>query len=352
MTRNPFKNIGILVVADLAKRFWPTYLLVGLMAAVILVFQTAGLANITQILSSSKTSGFVIPMHLQKFFPHIYFGKLAGLAISFVLLVSSLILIYFSRKLTVKLMIKYESVCATEIMERLAREVSLKDRSDRQIMTLLSKDCRFGGRIAQELSNIIMPLGMLVIGLPLMVYISPPSTAILVGILFVTTLTYGWLAKRAHRISAAMETSAAQDSKLKKQLIQEMRQNNLPPEKLPMLPHKAFAAAYYRRLVMPYLGILVGGVQLATSLVIITWLAIENSGMLSISSTIVYVYLAVLLLTQLRTAAKVFANFHVFLAYFQRAFIIIKDIEPAEYGITPAAAGTFDLATDDEDEIV
>ncbi len=42
---------------------------------------------------------------------------------------------------------------------------------------------------------------------------------------------------------------------------------------------------------------------------------------------VVYAFVAVLAFNQLRVGPKVFANFHVFLAYFQRALVLIHDMQ-------------------------
>lgn len=349
-------NIGLLVVGDVAKRFWPIYLLIGVFSALILVSQAAGLANILHIFSGN--SSFSLPLHLQKFFPLLTLNKLTLLLASSFLLILSLIITFISRKLIVNMMIKYESICAGEIIKRvLDHNPAIEDKNDKQIITLLSKDCRFGGRIAQELSNIVMPLGALVVALPIMFYINFFVTVILLVVLFLTTLTYGWLARRAYRISSAMETGATSDSQLKKQLVSDIQKKDFDLSKtpLPNLPHQDFVHAYNQRLMMPYLGLLIGGIQLTLSLTIMASLIVEGNGLLfggSVSAAVLYGFLAVFTLSQLRTTSKVFANFHVFLNYFQRAFVIIKGLDSFKYGIITSPVDIYGVPPADEDEIL
>ena len=86
---------------------------------------------------------------------------------------------------------------------------------------------------------------------------------------------------------------------------------------------------------MPHYGILIGGMQFAFCLGILgLWFITTRKADTNIAGIVFYGYIASFTLNHLRPMAKVFTNFHVFLAYFQRAFVIIKGISSAQLELT------------------
>lgn len=71
----------------------------------------------------------------------------------------------------------YEKLRAARLLRRLEKEPRiLKAMSNNQVLILLSKGCRFGGRIAYELSNAVFPVGAAVVGLPILFYLNTYAT--------------------------------------------------------------------------------------------------------------------------------------------------------------------------------
>lgn len=320
---SPKKRVSILVLSDISQKFWHIYFLIGILSAITVLFQVLGLSMVL----SSFNGDFSLPFNLDEILMK-KVDELTIIVLSFFILSLSAAMMFFSRKLGIDIMIKYESLCADELIQRVHQQrLNTKDLSDVQIAILLSKDCRYGGRIIQEISNIVMPLGSSIIAFPIMFYLSYETTIVLIAILAITLPIYSRIAAKACLISTSLEQSAAKDSKTKKELISTIRKSKKKKIEIPSLPHPDFRRAYHQRLVMPHFGLLVGGIQLALSLVAISFL-FASTGM-HISGVILYGFLAVFTLSQLRSFSKVFASFHIFLTYFQRAFIIIKDIDPS-----------------------
>lgn len=321
---SPKNRISTLVLSDISQKFWHIYFLIGILSALTVVFQVTGLS----IILGSFNGDFSLPFNFDKILVE-NVDKLTMIVLAFFVLSLSAVMMFFSRKLGIDIMIRYESICSDELMQRVRKcSPATKDISDSQIVVLLSKDCRYGGRIIQEISNFVMPLGSSIIAFPIMFYLSYETTIVLIAILAITLPIYGRIATKARSISVSLEQSAIKDSKTKKELINIIRKNPKKKKlKIPSLPHPDFRRAYHQRLLMPHFGLLIGGIQLALSLVAIS-LLFASTGM-HISGVILYSFLAVFTLTHLRSFSKVFAGFHIFLAYFQRAFVIIKDIDPS-----------------------
>ena len=210
-------NVGVLVVLDILNKHLLGYGVIFLVSAAAFGLQVVGISTLVGCIRGTTS----------KYGEYLGSGP-GAILLSFLFLVASALLLYFVRVLGVRIMVAYEGYCAGRLMERIRkRSANVKDLGARTVLTLLSKDCRFGGRIAQEIGNVVMPAGIALIAFPAMFYLNWQATLIL---------------------------------------------------------------------------------------------------------------LAVLAFNQLRAVPKVFANFHVFLAYFQRAFVLIHDIQDRIR--LPAAAAT------------
>jgi hypothetical protein len=319
--------VSVLVLKDIFYKFWSQYILIGFYSSVTIGLQIIGIA----IILSSFNGNLHLPFGLEDRFLLKSMDKQKLIILSFFILSLSSVFMFLARKVTVHLMIEYESLCTKDLMSQiLNNRAEIEGKSDAEIITLLSKDCRFGGRIVQEISNIVMPLGFSIIAFPLLFYLNYEATIILMVVGAVTLLPYTLIAGKARSISYSFEESAAIDSRFKKEMIGNIRKRDGTVE-APSFPHPAFKRAYQQRLIIPHYGIFVGGIQIAFCFVALAlWFASSEASSIDIARIILYGFVAVFTLNQLRSVAKVFASFHVFLAYFQRAFIIIKGIEPSQ----------------------
>jgi ABC-type bacteriocin/lantibiotic exporter with double-glycine peptidase domain len=232
---------------------------------------------------------------------------------------------FIGRILTVNMMVDYESRTANSVFLRLSKKKKLKyDNSE--IIRLLSKDCRFGGRIVQEISNLVMPVCVAFVAFPFLFYINVQATLVVLLVILLTLIPYIYIASRASTVSYSFEQSAGKDSQYKKDAINRIKKQTARVKNV-SFPHEDFQKYYKKRLIMPHYGILIGGIQIAFCLVVLGWWAVslERSSP-HLGNIVLYGFVAVFMLNQLKSIAKVYANYHVFLAYFQRAFMVIKGI--------------------------
>lgn len=326
------KNFSVLVLSDLLKRYWSTYLVIGFFAILVPFFQTAG--TVLFIHAIRGDNNFTLPYNLHQFLPPIPSNHFMILILAALFLAVSLLIMFFSRKLAVGLMIRYEKECAEEIIRKFAaKDKLLEGKSNSQIIVMLSKDCRQGGRMALDIGSVVSPIGALLVILPIMFYISGITTFALTVLLGLTAIIYGSLSNRSHRIAQNLEESGIEDARMKKDLIAKIQADELSEEELAKisLPHDNFARAYNDRIMMPQIAAVFGGIQVLLSLILISLLI--GLGSSNLSLIVLYGTLAIYALTQLRAISKTFTNFHIFLAYFQRAFVIIKGINPEDYGL-------------------
>jgi ABC-type multidrug transport system fused ATPase/permease subunit len=336
--RNVLENVrsknlvSVLVLKDIFYRFWSQYILIGFYSSVTIGLQIIGIA----IILSSFNGNLHLPFGLEDRFLLKSMDKEKFIILSFFILSLSSVFMFLARKVIVHLMIEYESLCTKDLMAQiLNKRAEMESKSDGEIITLLSKDCRFGGRIVQEISNIVMPVGFSIIAFPLLFYLNYEATLILMVVGAVTVLPYTLIAAKARSISYSFEESAAVDSRFKKEMISNYRKTKGVFE-TSSLPHPAFKRAYQQRLIVPHYGILFGGIQIAFCLAALAlWFVSTETSSIDIAKIILYGFVGVFTLNQLRSVAKVFANFHVFLAYFQRAFIIIKEIDVSRVASLP-----------------
>jgi hypothetical protein len=318
------KNIGILVLKDIFCIFWLKYAFIGFLSGFSFILQMFGVA----ILLSSFNNKLKLPLDLQDLFVK-FFNDYQMVIFSFVLLSVSATLMFAGRKLIVGMMVDYEGICANQLFSVVTKSCS-QNLKDSEILRLLSKDCRFGGRVVQEISSVVMPMGIALVALPLLLYMNYYATFALFLVAIITLIPYFFIASKAREMSYSFENSASIDGQYKKQAIAHFRKVKNIDASI-SFPHSDFKDLYKQRLIMPHYGILIGGMQFAFCLGIMgLWFVITRESGANIASIVFYGYIASFTLNQLRPMAKVFANFHVFLAYFQRAFVIIKGISPTQ----------------------
>lgn len=321
-------NVGVLVVLDILNKHLLGYGVIFLVSAAAFGLQVVGISTLVGCIRGTTS----------KYGEYLGSGP-GAILLSFLFLVASALLLYFVRVLGVRIMVAYEGYCAGRLMERIRkRSANVKDLGARTVLTLLSKDCRFGGRIAQEIGNVVMPAGIALIAFPAMFYLNWQATLILFAVLAVTVVPYWLIARIAQSISYAFEASALLDGKYKSEMLEGIRNRTWGSRPVEM-PHPEFRKRYSQRLVVAHLGALAGGIQMALCLAVLSvWFVRQRLAGGGAANIVVYAFVAVLAFNQLRAVPKVFANFHVFLAYFQRAFVLIHDIQDRIR--LPAAAAT------------
>ena len=309
-------NIGVLVVMDILNKHLPGYAMIFLLSAAAFGLQVIGISTLVGGIRG-----------IQNKYSEYLGGGPGAIVVSFLFLVVSALLLYLVRVLGVRIMVAYEGYCAGRLVERIRKGCdNVRDLGNHAVITLLSKDCRYGGRIAQEISNIVMPAGIALIAFPAMFYLNWQATLIILVVLGVTVIPYSLIARFAKSISYSFETSTLLDGKYKNETLSGLRNRTVDSRPIEM-PHPEFKKQYAYRLIVAHLGALVGGIQMAVCLAVLSWwFARQRLAGDGAANIVVYAFVAVLAFNQLRAAPKVFANFHVFLAYFQRAFVLIHDM--------------------------
>ncbi len=310
-------SISFLVLWDIASRYWVHYLVLALMSALSFVLQIVGMT--TLVSSIRGTEG--------RFAAYIGTGG-AAIALAFVVLVVSAVCMLLSRILSVRLMVAYESYCGNRLVKLVRQgDARVKDLSDAALIRYLSKDCRFGGRIVQELSGLVMPAGIAAIALPMLLYLNHPVTLLIIAVLALSILPYKHIAKFAKMVSYAFETSAGQDGKYKKDMLGSIRDGTLDKKAYRGMPHPEFKRRYAHRLIVAHSGVFLGGLQLAVCLLVVSvWFNYRRHLGEEPANLVMYAFVAVLAFSQMRAVPKVVANFNVFLAYFQRVFAILHGL--------------------------
>lgn len=311
-------SIGFLVMWDIAARYWLQYMGVAFMSALSFLMQIVGVS--TLVSSIRGTDG--------RF--SVYLGTGVGaIVIAFVILIISAGCMFTSRALSIWLMVKYESYCSNRIVAMIRRgDVRLKDLPDNALIKYLSKDCRFGGRIVQELSGLVMPAGIAAIALPLLLYLNFQVTLLILAVFVLSVIPYMYMAKFAKNVSFLFEASAGQDGQYKKEILGQLREGTLTKNAYFGMPHPGFKRRYAHRLLIAHSGIFLGGIQLAVCLLVASlWFHYSRDVGGTPENLVMYAFVAVLAFSQMRAVPKIVANFNVFLAYFQRAFVIIHGLD-------------------------
>lgn len=257
-------------------------------------------------------------------------SEVLAIIMAFVLLILASGLLFLARALSVRVMVSYEGVCAQRLIRRFREQHEhIKDLHDNALIRHLSKDCRFGGRIAQEISGLVMPAGIAVVAFPVLLHLNYQATLIILFVLALTIIPYRLLGTWAQSVSYSFEKAAGEDGAYKKKVLSEIR-NHKEGKNADIMPHPGFRRAYAKRLIVAHSGVLVGGLQLALCLAVISfWFTYQRRLGVEPVNMVVYAFVGVLAFNQMKAAPKVFANFHVFLAYFQRVFVLIHDIQSA-----------------------
>ncbi len=317
---NRTPRIAWLVLRDILLRYAPLYVWIGVLSMAGFGMQLLGLSGILNAITDAA-----MPFGVEQWISLIEPGVAIGLA--FILLSLSAGVTFLARRCAIRMMIDYERHCAGLLFRKVAQGDSMMDGlNDSTLLRFLSKDCRFGGRIVQEISNIVMPVGVALLALPLLFYLDAGMTMILLAVMLIALAPFAWMALKAKEASHEHEEATRTDSEHKKEALKQVKAGSSSVSE-PVLPHPAFQRAYEKRLVIPQCGILVGMIQIALCLTVLAWwIAGAERPADDLGHYVFYSMVAVFALLQLRSAAKVFASYHVFLTYFRRAFVVIHGI--------------------------
>lgn len=321
-------NVGALVVLNILGRYWFRYLVIFLVSAAAFGFQVVGISTLVSCIRGTSN----------RYSQLLGTGSM-GMISGFLFLVVAAFLLFAARYLSVLTMVEYEGYCASRLIQRVRNKYdNVKDLDNAAVLKLLSKDCRFGGRIAQEISGVVMPAGIAMAAFPALLYLNLQATLILFLIISITAFPYWFIAKIAKTVSYQFELAAGLDGKHKKETLQAFREGKWDKSPVSM-PHPEFKKRYAHRLIIAHSGIMVGGIQMAVCLFTLSWwFSRQRLAGMEGANIVLYAFVAVLAFSQLKTLPKVFANFHVFLAYFQRAFVLIYDIKSIQ--VQPSSSET------------
>jgi hypothetical protein len=190
-----------------------------------------------------------------------FFNEYQMVSVSFIVLAISAILMFFGRKFVVEMMVDYERICADRLFSVVINDCK-QNFEDTKILRLLSKDCRFGGRLVQEISSVVMPLGISIVAFPIMLYINFFATIFLIFVAVFAIIPYFFIASKAKKLSILFENAASTDGQFKKQAIARFKKDKKFIEPI-SFPHEDFKSLYKQRLIVPHYGILIGGLQFA-----------------------------------------------------------------------------------------
>lgn len=268
----------------------------------------------------------------------------------------SIILVYISKIISVGIMIDYERYCVSVLSQKLvdtySRPLAL---CKKEYVGLCTKDCRFGGRLAFEISNSIMPVGVCIILIPTLFVLNPLLTSLILFVVILTMISQALLQPKIQRTARLMETLAKVDSLAKSSEFDGIAEttgqssSNKSYDFARRIPDPSFLDVYKTRLILPHLGNFIGGVSFVTILlVIIVFYSLEPSGLNQNEDYLYYCMIAFFCFSQMRTLSKIYVNISVFNEYFSRARHFI---ETGEYFSTQSK--TFfeeNIPIDDEQE--
>lgn len=248
----------------------------------------------------------------------------------------SIILVYISKIVSVGIMIDYERYCVSLLSQKLVESSSSQwALSKKEYVGMCTKDCRFGGRLAYEISNSIMPVGVCTILIPILFVLNTVLTSLIFLVVILTIISQAFLKPKIARTAHLMETLARDDANAK--LIEydkivaanDRSASNINYDFSRRIPDPGFLEVYKTRLILPHLGNFIGSASfLAILIVIIVFYSLESSIFTQNESYLYYCMIAFFCFSQMRTLSKIYVNISVFNEYFSRAR---QFIETGEY---------------------
>jgi len=314
------------VIRDVIVNYWPRLLLVGALSGIFAVSQGVLVA----LVMLSVDAGHAFPAPVQSVLAWMGNEIFLGFPLMVLLLGSfSALTMLQAMRIAVGMMVRYERHCVERLIRRLQPErEKLASYDDAQILQLLTKDCRYGGRIAFELTTAVFPSVISLIALPLLFYLNVFATLTLMIVIAVLIRIQAALWLRARQVSKNMEDHAPLDKTSKAKVLKALRamKDGEPLAKCPPVPDPRFLETYRQRLLMPHVGNTFGAFQAATALAVaVFWFTSMGADGADASSLVLYLAVAFFVMQQLRNVSKVFVNFHVFYTYFRRVFFVMRD---------------------------
>lgn len=239
----------------------------------------------------------------------------------------SVILVYLSKIVSVSIMVDYERFCVSAVSQKLlcASTKNIK-LSKKEFIVLCSKDCRFGGRLAFEISNSVMPVGVCAILIPTLFFLNGMLTILLLSVVVLAIISQLLLRPMIRQTAQLMETNASADSTAKSaeydRIVDAL---NAQDSKINLdfssrIPNKDFMKTYKNRLILPHLGNLIGGISYAIILVIIIgFYSLQHNQLNGHEDFIFYCLVAFFCFSQMKILSKIYMNISVFNEYFSRA---------------------------------
>lgn len=317
----------IYAVYDIAKLFWLRLLAISMIGAIFAITQTLlALIFLSRFTQSAQSLPFFDLGAVTQSLTPLAFG-----AVIFALGTFSAVFIFLSRIISISMMTDYEKHCVDKVLVRLeSNKAKVKTMAPKNLLVLLSKDCRFGGRIANEVSSLMLPISVNLIGIPILFYLDASATILLLTVILLTGYLQFMASKIARKVGFDLETAGYKDSAEKADFNKQF-QAWLSGKAADMkrhdfsMPHPDFVKSYRRRLAMPSLGQFIGTIGFTIAIAVLGIDFLREGRAFDGAKIALYIYVSFFALSQLRTVSKAYINSHVFFAFFQRAFTVMND---------------------------
>lgn len=246
----------------------------------------------------------------------------------------SVFTMYVIKKISINVMIGYEILGVKRLAIILAENSNSKKLDYGVINILMTKDCRFGGRMAYELSNVVFPISALILIFPYLMFLEIGLTVLIFALLLFVGASQLIFSNKSEEIASNMELHAKEDKIAKHAFLQLLEKGEYEgPKSSSSIPSPLFMETYKQRLMIPHKGNLIGGAQFIIVLAIIgAWFSF-----VSVQSTpadiLVYSVICLFAFSQAKTIPKSLANSIVFFSYYKRAFYIFLNPDESEFCI-------------------
>ncbi len=338
------KDFSFDIALDIFRHFWMQFFVIGGLSIMVIGTQ----AVVVTIMFSYFSEGSDLPgiVSIVTSLAN-NLGPFAFATLIFVIGTVSALGMFLSRVIAVSIMTGYEKLCVHRIIDIFKHDKSLfGDMTKADFIILLTKDCRFGGRIAFELTGAILPIGISLVAFPALLYLNLYATLGLLAIILMVGFSQQLLRHKIHEVSHDMEVDVTKDKEAKIALFQKLRSgDDIEAGAENNVPHPIFMDAYRRRLTVPHVGNLIGGLHFILALVIIIAAFGYSDEKYSSAYLLLYIFVSIFTLSHIRSLSKIYMNIQVFYNYFQRAYlVIIGESELARKKIFRQVASADDLS--------
>lgn len=230
---------------------------------------------------------------------------------------------YVIKIISVNVMINYEVFCVNRLAKVISEKFDIEKIDYGTVNVLMSKDCRFGGRMAYELSNVVFPISSLMLLFPYLMFLEPGLTALIFSLLFVIGAGQLKFSSKSELIASNMELHAKDDKLAKKNFFQLLEKGEFDStNNSNKIPSPVFMETYRQRLMIPHKGNFIGGAQFIIVLTVIgVWFSFVSEERTP-TDILIYSIICLISFSQAKTIPKSIANSIVFFSYFKRAFNI------------------------------